>query len=143
MQVKDLMTPEVQTVKPDSPIQAAAQMMEKLDVGSIPVCSGDTLTGMITDRDITVRATAKGKDPATTIVQDVMTPGAVYCRVDQDVNDAAELMKRHRIRRLPVLNQDKRLVGILALADLAVDMPEKRVVEQVAETVSEPARPRS
>jgi CBS domain-containing protein len=121
MQVKELMTRGVECVLPGDNIAAAAQKMKDLDVGALPVCGDDgRLKGMITDRDITVRATAGCCDPGGTRVQDVMTPNIIYAFEDQGVSEASGLMKENQIRRLVVLNRDKRLVGIVSLGDLAV-----------------------
>lgn len=89
MKIKDIMTRAVETVRPDASIAEAAEKMERLDVGPLPVCDGDTLLGMVTDRDLTVRATATGQDPTRTTVQQVMTPDVVYCFEDQNVREAA------------------------------------------------------
>src|SRR5262245_43991817 len=126
MKVKDVMTTSVETVAPSSSIQAAAERMKTLDVGPLPVCENDRLVGMVTDRDITTRAVAQGFGGSAGSVRDVMTPDVVYCFEDQEVAEAARLMKKHQIRRLVVLNQDKRLVGIVSLGDLAVDAGDER-----------------
>jgi CBS domain-containing protein len=110
--------------------------MRELDVGPLPVCQDDRLVGMITDRDITVRATADGRDPKTTRVEDVLTPGVVYCFEDQDVKDAAGLMTTNEIRRLVVLSHDKRLVGIVSLGDLPVATGDDRLSARTLENVS-------
>src|SRR5437667_2492930 len=109
MFVKDVMTRGVECVCPDDTITAAAQKMKDLDVGALPVCGdNDRLVGMITDRDITVRAIAGCCNPEGTCVRDVMTPNIVYTFEDQDVTEAARLMKQNQIRRLVVLNRGKR-----------------------------------
>ena len=92
--------------------------MSHRDIGPLPVCDGPRLVGMLTDRDITVRAVAAGRDPLTTLVRDVMTPDVVYGFEDEDVQGAAHLMAQYQIRRLPVLNRSKQLVGMVALGDL-------------------------
>src|SRR5438046_4099256 len=120
MKIQKLMTPKVEVIHPDTPLQQAAATMKRLDVGMLPVCDGERLVGMLTDRDITVRATAEGRDPNSTRVREVMSPDVVYCFEDQDVQDAARVMEDRQIRRLVVLNRDKRLVGIVSLGDLAV-----------------------
>src|SRR5438093_4669224 len=120
MQLKDVMTRRVEVVHPDDTLATAAEKMKSLDVGPMPVCDGERLVGMLTDRDITVRATAAGRDPKTTRVRDVMTPEVAYCFEDQDTNEAARIMEQRQIRRLVILNRDKRLVGIVSLGDLAV-----------------------
>jgi len=117
--------------------------MRELDVGVLPVCGDhDRLVGMITDRDITIRATAGCCDPGGTCVRDIMTPNLIYVFEDQDVTEAAQLMKENQIRRLVVLNHDKRLVGIVSLGDLAVDTRDEEMAGATLEAVSEPAEPR-
>jgi len=139
MQVKDVMTRGAECVKPSNSLQEAARKMKSLDVGPLPVCGdNDRLVGMITDRDITVRAVAEGTDPRTTTVKEVMTPDVVYCFEDQDVQEAARQMKDNQIRRLVVLNRDKRLVGIVSLGDLAVETGDRNLAGETLETVSMP-----
>jgi CBS domain-containing protein len=117
MQVKDIMTPGVECIRPDDTLQNAARKMRDLDVGPLPVCGdNDRLAGMITDRDIVVRAIADGKDPKATKVREAMTDEIIYCFEDQDVQEAARTMQERQVRRLVVLNRDKRLVGIVSLA---------------------------
>jgi CBS domain-containing protein len=121
MQLKDVMTTKVQLTDPSAKLKEAAISMRDGDFGLLPVGANDRLVGTITDRDITVRAVAEGKDPNTTAVADVMSEGIHYCFEDQAVEDAARLMSEAQVRRLPVLNRDKRLVGIVALGDLAIE----------------------
>ena len=121
MQLKDVMTTKVQLTDPTAKLKEAAISMRDGDFGLLPVGANDRLVGTITDRDITVRAVAEGKDPNTTAVGDVMSEGIHYCFEDQEVEEAAELMSQAQVRRLPVLNRDKRLVGIVALGDLAIE----------------------
>ena len=143
MQVKDIMTPGVECVRPDDTLQNAARKMRDLDVGPLPVCGDDDrLAGMITDRDITVRAVAEGKDPTTTRVREVMTQEIIYGFEDQDVEEAARIMKERQVRRLVVLNRDKRLVGIVSLGDLATETGDREKSGEVLQDVSEPAQPR-
>src|SRR3954470_4592009 len=142
MRVRDVMTRNVECVAPDDTVESAARKMRDLDVGPMPVCDGDRLAGMVTDRDITIRATAEGKDPAGCKVRDVMTPDVVYCFEDQDVKDAADAMAAHQIRRLLVLDADKKLVGIVAMADLAVDAGREARPADTLRQVSEPGEPR-
>jgi CBS domain-containing protein len=139
MKLNEIMTKLVETVAPDIPIQEAANRMRSLDVGVLPVFKGDRLVGMLTDRDLTVRAIAEGKDPKTTAVQEAMTADVAYCFEDQDVKEAGRIMKENQIRLLPVLNRDKLLVGIVSLGDLATRADEKRAGETL-EKVSEPSR---
>jgi CBS domain-containing protein len=116
--VQDCMTREIETVSPDDTIKRAAVRMEALDVGPLPVCDGERLVGILTDRDITVRAVASGRDPNSTTVRETMTAEPLYCFEDQSVDEVANLMRDRQVRRMPVLNREKRLVGIVALADL-------------------------
>ncbi len=142
MQVKDVMTAGAKCVAPSGSLQEAARTMKLLDVGSLPVCGDDDrLAGMITDRDIIVRAVAEGLDPRATTVQDVMTPDVAYCFEDQDVRDAARLMQDRQIRRLVVLDRGKRLVGIVSLGDLAVQTGDEQMAGETLEQVSEPVGP--
>jgi CBS domain-containing protein len=122
MKLKDIMSTEVEIVRPDASIQEAAEKMRSLDVGALPVCDGRRLIGLITDRDITIRATAAGDDPKTTVVRDCLSSEPVYGFEDQDVEDAQTLMEQKQIRRLPVMSRDKELVGIVALGDLAANV---------------------
>jgi CBS domain-containing protein len=122
----------------------AARKMKKLDVGPLPVCGeNDRLVGMVTDRDIVIRAVAEGRDLTETQVQDVMTPGIEYCLEDQSVEEAARHMREKQIRRLVVLSDNHRLVGIVSLGDLAVEMlSEEELVGSALEGISQPAAPR-
>jgi CBS domain-containing protein len=120
MKVSKFMTRDVQLVTPTQTIRDAAQMMAELDAGSLPVQQDDRLVGMITDRDIAVRAVAHGKSPDTP-VRDVMSREVLYCFDDQEVKDIARNMGEVKVRRLPVVNRDKRLVGIISLGDLALN----------------------
>ena len=142
MQVSKVMTRDAECVRPDNTLQEAARKMRDLDVGPMPVCGdNDRLVGMLTDRDIAVRAVAEGKDPTACKVRDVMTPDVVYCFDDEPVDEAERVMKEKQIRRLLVLNRDKRLVGIVSLGDLAVRGDNRREAGDVLHDVSEPAVP--
>lgn len=141
VQVKDIMTRNVEVVHPETTLWEAAQKMAALDVGMLPVCTGDQLVGMLTDRDITVRATAEGRDPKSTRVHEVMTPEVVYVFEDDDVGEAARIMTEQQIRRLVVLNQSKKLAGIISLGDLAVHTGDTQQAGQTLEGVSEPSEP--
>ena len=120
MKIREIMSSDVQCTKPDNTLTEAAGLMRQLDTGAVPVCDHDRLAGMLTDRDIAIRAVADGRDPNATSVRDVMSPGVVYVFEDQSVEEAAHLMEEKQIRRLPVLNRNKRMVGIVSLGDLAV-----------------------
>jgi CBS domain-containing protein len=119
MRVFEAMTRDVRVALPEQTIQGAAKMMGDMDAGVLPVREGDRLVGMITDRDIAVRAVALGKGPQTP-VREVMSPEVMYCFEDDDTDAVARNMADIKVRRLPVVNRDKRLVGIIALGDLAV-----------------------
>jgi CBS domain-containing protein len=118
MKIKDCMTRDVRIANPNETIRDAAKMMCECDAGVVPVGENDRLVGMLTDRDIAIRAVAEGKGPDTR-VRDVMSAEVKYCYDDEDVDDVARNMAELQVRRLPVLNRDKRLVGIVALGDLA------------------------
>jgi len=139
MKVRDVMTRNVECVRPDATLKEAADRMKALDVGPLPVCDHDRLAGMITDRDIALRSTAQGHDPTTERVRDVMTPGIIYCFEDQDAEEAARLMRDKQVRRLVVLNRDKRLVGIVSLGDLAVEGDDRALAGETLEAVSTPS----
>lgn len=141
MKLRDVMTKRVEVVAPDASLHEAARKMKDLDVGPLPVCDGDRLVGMITDRDLTVRATAEGLDPDEATVRDVMTAEVLYCYEDQDVRDAAQTMQEQQIRRLLVLSREKRLVGIVSIGDLAVDFGDEELVGETLEEISKPAQP--
>jgi CBS domain-containing protein len=142
MLVKDVMTKGAECILPDQTIAQAAQRMRKLNVGSLPVCGkNDRLVGMITDRDITVRAIAESCEPDETCVEDVMTEGIEFCFDDEDIHCAAERMEEKQIRRLAVLDHNKRLVGILSLGDLAVKTADDHLSGEALERVSQPAKP--
>ncbi|MBA3944763.1 MAG: CBS domain-containing protein [Herpetosiphonaceae bacterium] len=119
-QVRDVMTRDVETIEPDATLQDAAQMMEALDVGPLPVVEDGLVVGMLTDRDVIARSVGDARDPQTTTVRDIMTTDVVSCFEDDDVTEAAHLMQQEQLKRLVVLNKDQELVGIVSLADLPV-----------------------
>jgi len=137
MQVRDVMTQNVECISPEASLRDAAQRMESLNVGALPVCSNDRLVGVLTDRDIVVRSVAAGRDSRTDLVRDVMTPGICYCFEDVDLKEAVQLMREKQVRRLPVLNRDKRLVGIVALGDLAVECGDEQLAGHALAGISE------
>jgi CBS domain-containing protein len=141
MLIKDVMTRRAECAHPTDSIAHAAERMKKLDVGSLPVCGdNEKPVGIVTDRDITTRATARSSDPADTTVADVMTPNVIYVFEDQSVEEAGRLMEDKQVRRLLVFDRDKRLVGIVSLGDLALKTRDERLGGQVLEQVSEPPR---
>jgi len=139
MKVRDVMTAGCECTHPDATLQEVADKMRSKDVGPLPVCDNDTLVGVVTDRDVTVRGTAKGHDPKTARVRDVMTPGVVWCFEDDDVEEASRKMKEKQIRRLVVLNREKRAVGVVSLGDLAVETGDPHLVGSTTEAVSQPS----
>jgi CBS domain-containing protein len=142
MRVRDIMTRDVECVCPDDTLQEAAIKMQDLDIGPLPVCDRDHIAGMLTDRDITVRAIAKGLDPRSTRVRDVMTRDVIHCYDDEDTEAAARLMQERQVRRVLVTDHDERLVGIVSLGDLAAETGDPRRIGEVLQDVSEPAIPR-
>ncbi len=119
MQVKQAMHKGVQWVAPDVSLPTVAQKMQEFDIGVIPVGDHDRLVGMVTDRDIALKAVALGKNPSKLTAKDVMTKGVIWCRDTDDVNDAAHLMESKKIRRLPVIDANKRMVGMVSLGDIS------------------------
>jgi CBS domain-containing protein len=136
MKLKEIMTPTVERLPKEASVQEVAQKMKTLDVGTIPVYDGDRLVGMVTDRDLVLRVMAEGRDAAQTPAHTVMTPEVIYCYEDQSVEEAAEVMERQQIRRLIVLNRDKRLVGIVSLGDLATNRRSKKVAGEALSEIS-------
>ncbi|TRO96210.1 CBS domain-containing protein [Glycocaulis profundi] len=120
MKVSDMMTRDVRMTHPGDSIEQAARMMAEIDAGAVPVADGDRLVGMITDRDIAIRAVARGMGPDATVEQ-VMTRDVKYCYADEDSGDVCRNLGDIQLRRLPVVDRDKRLVGILSLGDLALN----------------------
>jgi CBS domain-containing protein len=135
--LKDLMSPDVKVIGPDMTIGEAAQEMRDGDFGMMPVGENDRMIGTISDRDIAVRAVAEGKG-ADTKVRDVMSEGVAWVFVDESVEKAAQVMSERQVRRLPVVDRDKRLVGIVALGDFAV---ERAQIKPAAEALSEISKP--
>jgi CBS domain-containing protein len=135
--VKDVMTRDVDVIDPDAPIREAARHMRDGDFGMIPVGKDHELIGVVSDRDIAIRAVAEGKD-ANTPVREVMSEGVAWVYEDMSVDDAAKIMSEQQVRRLPVVNRQKRLVGIVALGDFALDRSE---IIPAAEALSEISKP--
>jgi CBS domain-containing protein len=138
------MTQGAEVVYVDAAAQEAAVKMRELDVGALPVCDGDKLQGVITDRDIAIRLVAEGRDVVDTQVGDIMTPGVSYCFDDQTVEEAVMLMEAEQIRRLPILNREKNLVGMLSLGDLALrteGTEDEDLADEALKDISEPSEP--
>jgi CBS domain-containing protein len=140
MQIRDIMTRDVQLVSPRDNLAKAATMMRDLDVGALPVSDDDRLVGMVTDRDITVRAVADNAKPEECLVSEVMSPAIKYVYDDQDTQEVARNMGDLQVRRLPVVSRDKRLVGIVSLADLALGTESEPYAKDALSGISQPAR---
>lgn len=127
-------------IRPESSLLDAARKMKRFDIGPLPVCGEeDRLVGMLTDRDIIVRAIADGRDLEETKVQDIMTPRVHYCMEHHDVEHVARLMRNWQVRRLVVINDDRRLVGIVSLGDLIVETGDEEMAGEALEGISLPA----
>ncbi len=137
--IADIMSTDVSTIQPQESLRRAAQCMRELDVGSLPVWDGARLLGMLTDRDIVVRGIADGLDPDAACVSDIMTPEVQTCAPEQDTEDVKRLMGRLRLRRLPIVDADQRLVGIVSLGDLVVRQPGH--IDQALRDICEPELP--
>jgi CBS domain-containing protein len=137
-QLKELMSRDVKVISPEMTIGDAARKMRDGDFGMMPVGEGDHMIGTISDRDIAIRAIAEGKD-AGTKVREVMSEGVAWAYEDDSVEQAATIMSERKVRRLPVLNRDKRLVGIIALGDFAVESSEIRPAAQALSEISKPS----
>ena len=136
------MTRKVESVKPDSPVKEAATRMKAADIGFLPIHDGKKLHGVVTDRDITVRAVAEGRDLRLTTTRDIMTDHVHVCVEDDSVEQAARVMEESKIRRLVVVDRDKQMVGVVSLGDLALSPAGSAgLAGEVLERVSEPGRP--
>lgn len=119
MKVRKMMHKGVEWVSPDTTVTALAKKMQQFDIGAIPIGENDRLIGMVTDRDIAIRGVADGKDPSKLTARDVMTKGVIYCRDDEDIDEAARVMESKQVRRLPVIDANKRMVGMISLGDVS------------------------
>jgi len=137
MKINEIMTREVEIVHTNDPLQTVARKMRVRDIGFLPVYDGDQLIGTLSDRDLTIRAMAEGMNPKTIIGRDLVTSPAICCFEDQDVEDAARLMRDNQIRRLVILSRrDNRLAGVLSIGDLAINV-ESKLLSEVMQGVSE------
>lgn len=138
--IRDIMSSDVQKAEPGTTLKDAAVMMKTRDIGSLPVCEGKRVVGIVTDRDIVVRAVAEGLDPGSTRVSDIMSKEIVGVREDSDVKEAEKIMQEQQLRRLPVMNAQGELVGYLALAKIArSEAPED--AGKVVKGISQPSKP--
>ena len=140
--VKDVMTPQAEVISPDATTEDAASIMKTLDIGVLPVCDEEGLVGVFTDRDLVVRVVASSRDPKAMLVGEAMTPSVVYCFEDDDVEHAAAIMAGQQIRRLPVLDKNRKLVGIVSMGDIAVHAQDRQLTGKVLEDVSQPSEPK-
>lgn len=138
---RDVMTPDPTCCYATDPVSSAARIMRDENVGSVPIVSDPQrrgLVGIVTDRDLTLRVIAEGRDPSTTSIQNVMTVDPVSCRPDDDINETLRLMSRNQIRRIPVVDENNTIVGIIAQADVAVRLDQPNKVGEVVEQISLP-----
>ena len=140
MKVSEIMTKSVASLNSDDTVERAAQVMVEHNIGSVPVCSGESVVGIITDRDITLRTVAKGENPRTQIVREIMSSNPVIINPDMDAQDAARIMGERQIRRLPVA-QNEKLVGFISLGDIATDPKLKNEAEGTLCGICEPCTP--
>ena len=138
MQISEIMSRDVAIAAPGDSVQKVAQKMAEIDAGIIPVGEKDRLVGMISDRDIVLRAVAKGKSPGKCTARDVMSPDIKYCYEDEKLEDAARNMATLQVKRLPVLDRDKRLVGIVSLGDLACEPEADEHSKEALQGISQP-----
>ena len=136
--IRDVMTAGVETVHPDATVDEVAQKMKRLNVGAIPVCDGNRIEGMLTDRDIVVRVIGENRDPRAVRVRDAMTADVQYGFEGDDVETASRIMREHQIRRLPIVDERHNLVGIVSLGDLATDVGDDRLSGETLEQISRP-----
>lgn len=136
MRVSEVMTRDVETVSSEMTLFAAARKMKQFDIGFLPVVEDQVVAGVITDRDITLRGLGEGRDPHVTTVKEIMTPDVLWCYEDDVLTEAATIMEENQVRRLLVLNQMNKLVGLLSLDDLAARMSSDRLLGTVLRSVA-------
>jgi CBS domain-containing protein len=136
MQVKDIMTRDVQVIEPDSSVFEAARKMRAFDIGCLPVCKGRRCIGVFTDRDIVIRVIADGRDPQTCKVSEIMTTDLVYCSETEDIARVVKLMEDKQVRRILVLDEEKYPVGICSVGDLALDSGDLQLAGEVMHEVA-------
>jgi CBS domain-containing protein len=139
MKVQQLMSRNVQCIEPTTPIAKAAEKMRDLDIGFLAICENDRLVGTVTDRDITIRSVAQGRDPRLAPVQEIMSPSVFYCYEDDDVEHVAQYMQEKEVRRMLILNRQKNLVGIVSLGDIARAAGEKQLAGETLGEIAEAA----
>lgn len=140
MKIQDVMSRDVQVVAPDMPVAEAALIMRNGDFGALPVGENDRLKGMVTDRDIVLRVVAEGQDPKNTSVGEIMSDGVFWVYEDEDISQTVQSMQKQQVRRLPVVNREKRLTGIVSIGDLAAEVAEAQPIATALKGVSEGAK---
>ncbi len=140
MQIKEIMTENVEVIEPDTSVKEAAAVMKDLDAGVLPVIDGSNLAGVLTDRDIVIRSTAEGNNPNEVRAGDIISEDVAVCHDNEEVETVAARMRENKIRRLPVVDRDNQLVGIVSLGDLAVEADE-RMAGETLEEISKPGQP--
>jgi CBS domain-containing protein len=139
MKIHEIMTQQVECIDPDTPIGKAASKMRDLNVGFLPVCDKDRLVGTVTDRDITIRSVAQGRDPRLAPVREIMSLEVFYCYEDDDVEHVAQTMQDKEVRRMLILNRQKRLVGVISIGDIAKASGEKQLAGETLGHIAEAA----
>jgi CBS domain-containing protein len=139
MKVSEIMTRHVECINPDTSVKDAAEKMKSLDIGFLPICENDRLTGTITDRDITIRVVADGLNPRSVKARDVMTPNAFYCLEDQDIEEVGRRMQETEVKRMLILNRDHKLVGVVSLGDLSRASGVQQLAGETLKQISEAA----
>lgn len=137
MELKNVMTQKLEMVQARASVKEAADKMKTRDVGFLPVCDGSDVVGMLTDRDITLRASARGLDPEKTQVSQIMTTNAIHCFEDQKIEDVAKIMRENQIRRLIVLDRNKTVRGVVSLGDLAARTGDRRAAGETLQKISQ------
>lgn len=139
MKVSEIMSRNLECIEPAASIKEAAEKMRSLDVGFLPVCEGDRVMGTITDRDITIRHVADGQNPYRVKVRDIMTPDALYCIEDQDVEEVARYMQEHEVRRVLIRDRSRQLVGVVSLGDVSKVAGEECLAGETLKDIAEAA----
>jgi CBS domain-containing protein len=137
MKVQEVMGRDIETVRPTQSVKDVAQRMDRQGIGYFPVCDKRGLVGVVTDRDITCRLVADARDPVATKIREIMTKGVAYCFDDDDLAAAVRLMEQNRIRRIPVLDRNEHLVGVLSLSDVARNAPQRLTAELIEAVLRE------
>lgn len=136
MQAKEVMSSNIRIIPSNTSIQAAAELMRQMDIGTLPVTENGQIVGMLTDRDITIRAVAEGADPGVTPARDVMSRNVISCLEDQDARDVANAMEQNKVRRVVVVNRKNEAIGLISVDDLAMHAETKALADEVVKQFS-------